>query len=182
MEYLKSRCVWWTYFCLQLEDIPFPQELFWMILNLLSSSSYPFSPSVPLTHYHCSLILLFHLFITDWRTFRIFPQGHHWSPPKTSSPTLPNQFASKTNIVFNQIQLDLQVKIFSQLKLIRPIMSLGESGVTTLAQAAHSSQISVHVSSCSPCELFITGWYRGHEVQALFIYFWLFQYTVAVPF
>lgn len=53
-------------------------------------------------------------------------------PSETPSPTLPNQFASsKTNIVFNQMQLGLQVKISLQLKLIRPIMSLGVSWVTT---------------------------------------------------
>lgn len=72
------------------------------------------------------------LFITNWRLFTIFPQGHHWSCQTSTLLTLPNQFAnSKTNIVFNQMQLGLQVKISFQLKLIRAIMSLGESWVTT---------------------------------------------------
>lgn len=58
-------------------------------------------------------------------------------PTKTLLPILPNQFASsKTNIVFNQMQLGLQVKIFSQLKLIRSITSLGESWVTTTCRGS----------------------------------------------
>lgn len=77
-------------------------------------------------------VLSFPLFVTLWRTFWIFPQGHHWSCQTPAPPTPFNQFASsKTNIVFNQMQLSLQVKISFQLKLIRPIMSLEESWVTT---------------------------------------------------
>lgn len=93
-------------------------------------------PSFPLLYHHCKLSVCspgsaFALCSIASRPFWGYVQYFHketTEPSKTLLPSLPNQFArSKTNIVFNQMQLGLQVKIFSQLKLIRPIMSLGES-------------------------------------------------------
>lgn len=61
----------------------------------------------------------------------------HIDPTKTLSLLLPNQFtSSKTNIVFNQMQLWLQVKISSQLKLIRLLMTLERFVLLLLIQAA----------------------------------------------
>lgn len=61
------------------------------------------------------------------------------------------------------MQLGLQVKISSQLKLIRPIMSLGESGVTTACIGGRSAQTAVRVRSFGPYELFSTN-QRGDQV------------------
>lgn len=70
----------------------------------------------------------------------------HIDPTKTLSPILPNQFtSSKTNIVFNQMQLGLQVKISSQLKLIRPLMTLE----TVSVAAAH---LGSSVAWCGCCQ------------------------------
>lgn len=70
----------------------------------------------------------------------------HIDPAKTLSPLLPNQFtSSKTNIVFNQMQLGLQVKISSQLRLIRPLMTL--EGVCVAAAHLGSS-----VAWCGCCQ------------------------------
>lgn len=99
----------------------------------------------PLTLFFSSLptascALVFSLLAPRGRPLRYFhkdaidPAKKTPPPPPVplNPPTHPDQFASsKTNIVFNQMQLGLQVKISSQLKFIRTIMSLGESWVTT---------------------------------------------------
>ncbi len=78
--------------------------------------------------------------------FQQYLQQDHIDPTKTVSVLLPDQFtSSKTNIVFNQMQLGLQVKISSQLKLIRPLMTLEGFSVA----AAH---LGSSVAGCGCCQ------------------------------
>lgn len=109
------------------------------VLNLQSCSSYPFL-SIESLSLHVECFFIWPYLLLCFCSISLLPFGGHLGyfhkdntdPSKTPSPVLPNQFAdSKTNIVFNQMQLGLQVKILSQLKLIRPIMSLEESWVST---------------------------------------------------
>lgn len=95
---------------------------------------------------------------------------------KPRYPILPNQFASsKTNIVFNQMQLGLQVKIFSQLKLIKSIISLGESWVTTTCQG--SPPITNNKASqclCSTSTVCYRKMSRKGDLKTVFIQMWFF--------
>ncbi len=83
---------------------------------------------------------------TSIHVFQQYLQQDHIDPTKTVSVFLPDQFtSSKTNIVFYQMQLGLQVKISSQLKLIRPLMTLEGFSVA----AAH---LGSSVAGCGCCQ------------------------------
>lgn len=110
-------------------------------------------PSFPLLSLPLSLLSPFFSYVMFFalKDVRMSPVGEHRSHENLPRPSPFTR--SKTNIVSNQMQLRLRVKISSQLKLIRPPNSVSESFSNCCSSALHVKEWGCYWQTWNPQQI-----------------------------